>query len=312
MHLTRPCTIVTVLRLFVLSLFGITLLLAGCGRGSPGALGPGTPANPGDPSRSEPRCVVLSPALGIILTDLGRGSRIVGRHGADLILPDSLPICGDQQGLDYEALIRVAPTHILLERSAAGLSPRLSSLANQHGWTIRQYPLLTLDDIRRSTEDLASLTGADASGLLKRMDEAWSPPEKGLDEAGRVLLLASVSPPSAIGPGSWHHDLLVRLGATPAITRGRPYMVLDAESLTRLAPDTIVLLSPRPVGSPQDPARAAQDRARLIAALSGYDLPAVRRGRVFILDDPLALTPSTAMIGVAEQLAAMLGPAGRY
>jgi ABC-type Fe3+-hydroxamate transport system substrate-binding protein len=42
--------------------------------------------------------------------------------------------------------------------------------------------------------------------------------------------------------------------------------------------------------------------------LAKLDIPAVRRGRIAIIDDPLAHTPSTAMIGVARAMARALEP----
>jgi hypothetical protein len=46
-----------------------------------------------------------------------------------------------------------------------------------------------------------------------------------------------------------------------------------------------------------------------LAALGGIarlDIPAVKRARVAVITDPLSLTPSTAMIGVAGEMARIL------
>lgn len=82
-------------------------------------------------------------------------------------------------------------------------------------------------------------------------------------------------------------------------------MELDAEDVLRLDPAGIVLISPRGVGT----ARASVGEADLLARLGrlgDLDIRAVREGRVALIDDPLALLPSTAMAGFADRLAAIL------
>ena len=66
--------------------------------------------------------------------------------------------------------------------------------------------------------------------------------------AGRVLLLWPTNPPAAVGPGSFHHEVLVRAGGRPAIESGSAYIELDAEGVLALAPDAIMVISPRDVG----------------------------------------------------------------
>ena len=65
-----------------------------------------------------------------------------------------------------------------------------------------------------------------------------------------------------------------------------------------------------PVGQspPGSDARVIGGDAALssIGGLSKLGIPAVKRSRVVVLTDPLGLTPSTAMIGLAEQVAGVL------
>jgi ABC-type Fe3+-hydroxamate transport system substrate-binding protein len=122
---------------------------------------------------------------------------------------------------------------------------------------------------------------------------------------GRVLLLFGTSPAGALGPGSYHHEILVGLGASPAITRGAPFMTLDKEDLLHLAPEAIILIQPRWPGTPEgarDP-EALRGRLRKLAAL---DLPALRTGRVALIDDPMALVPGTNLVEVAREMEEIL------
>jgi ABC-type Fe3+-hydroxamate transport system substrate-binding protein len=261
-----------------------------------------------------------------MLRDVGLADRIVCRHAYDLVLPAEVPVCGDQLGIDYETLLRVRPTHILAQEGAKGLPDRLAALAADEGWKVRVFPLLKLDDIQKCVNalhtefvivprDLAE--GHDppwlaGDGVMRRRAEAEDRLVESLrfrgrhlKNAGRVLLLGAVTPPAVLGPGSWHHQILERLGGTPAVASGQPFMTLDAEDVLRLAPDAIILVLPRAPGAPAPSASPAELRA-LLGRVGELDIPALRNGRIALLDDPLAHTPSTAMAGLADQLAALL------
>lgn len=321
------------------------------------------------PAARPQRVVALSPAIALTLRTLGRADALAGRHAFDAWSDPALPICGDQAGLDYEALIRVDPTHVLLQTSALrDIPPRLTDLAAQRRWHVRALPMLTLDQVAdalalleadfapptppappapgapHSTRprDAATKTASGpADSLAQRLRRAAAP-RQGLDaaRAGRVLILYGGSPPAALGPGSFHHDLLVRLGATPALTRGQPFMALSTEDLLALKPDAIILVAPRApeppaAPDPADPASitpaAAGPRWRFVPAeqwpqwlgrAADLALPALRDRdpnhprdglagpqavtRVALFDDPLAAVPGPNLIDLADDLAQVL------
>ncbi len=269
------------------------------------------------PRPATTRIVALSPAAAVTLRDLGLEPSIVGRHAYDMVLDPSLPSCGDQLGLDFENLLRVQPTHIVIQWGQRDLPARLTQLAGEHAWTITTYDPLTLADLRADTQRLATVfadaPGFDASKaahLMAEFDRAFAQRTPDLSHAGKVLLLWSVSPPAALGPGSWHHQILQAIGGTPALTEGAASIALDPEDALRLAPDVIVLIIPRERDAP--PAArftAAMDvmtRTQLLGPLAGLELPAIRSNHVALIDDPLAHTPSTGMIRFADELAETL------
>ncbi len=280
------------------------ILPAACERASPA-----TAPKAGGPGGARHRLVVLSPALAVTLGDLGLRDRIVGRHAYDLVLDPSIPVCGDQAGIDYEALLAAGPTHVIIEWGSRDLPARLDELAGPNGWDVMPFgTLLTLGEIRASTERLGRTFVApgrqrEVEALLARLDSAWS--RRGdFAPAGGVMILMGVSPVfAALGPGSFHQQVLERIGGVPAIARGAPYMELDAEDVLRRAPGTIVLVSPAPAGK-QRGARAVEgaELAERLGALSSLDIPAVRDGRVWLIDDPLCLLPGTNMAGFADDL----------
>lgn len=304
----------TSLNLLGLFTLACTLLwaLAACEKKSGPAKSSVQPA----PGAVSPRIVVLSPALAVILRDLGLESAIVGRHAWDMALDTSLPICGDQAGVDYEALLKVNPTHVVVQWGARELPGRFSELAHGQGWAVIDLNPLSLDDISTAARSLAAAfapaieaqgSKAKADQMLAALDAACTT----ADEApwkGRVLLLESVDPPAALGPTSWHHEILIRMGASSALAGGGPYQRLDAEDLLKLAPDGIVLLQPRDRNAPADSARNMSgefpegELERRLGSLAGLNLPAVKAGRVAIIDEPLALTPSTSIIDFRRRL----------
>ncbi len=272
------------------SALGGAWFLSGCDRAPP-------PPAAGAP---EPRFAALSPAVGVILRDLGLADRIVARHAFDTVTPASVPSAGDQAGIDYEVLLRVHPTHVLLQWGARDLPARLLELAEERGWVVETYPLLTVDEIRDTTRRLATLAGggdlsARAEALCLRIDAALDHDPDVAERAGRCLALYWTDPPGAAGPGSFHQQVLVGLGIAPAVVKGGAYVTLDLEDVKRMAPDSILLL----MGG-ADEARTGE----LLGPLSGLGLACVREGRVGVVSHPLVNLPATSIVEVVEEIAA--------
>ena len=258
------------------------------------------------PAPAGVRLAVLSPALGIVIRDLGASDLVVARHGWDLALDESIPVGGDQSGLDYEALLRARPTHVLLEWP--GDPPqRLLRLAEARGWTVLDYETLSLDDLMRAADDLHARFAPEPKGPAPsaQLREAIAP-ARPYEGAGRVLLIVPGAVPAALGPGSFHHEILVRLGATPAITDGGPWITLDGEDAMDIAPDSIVIVDPRPRGAPPAPAPTWDGLASRLGRMATLPIPAIEARRVALMEDAEDLTPSTAMIDWARRLRGIL------
>src|SRR5690606_736579 len=103
-------------------------------------------------------------------------------------------------------------THVILQWGNRPLPDRLVRLAEEREWVVRNFDVLTLDEIVIAAEELAEMFAAERAGAVKaRLEQAWAK-EEGLADAGRILLLHSVSPPGAMGPGSFHYQVLERIG----------------------------------------------------------------------------------------------------
>lgn len=274
----------------------LILLAAGC-RGD-------RPSPPPPADETETRLVVLSPAASVILQDVGAGHLVVGRHDFDDSLPD-LPATGHQGGIDYETLLSLRPTHVLIEWGDRALPDRLVTLAGRNAWSIEPIQLDTLDQIVETTDRLQRAFGdAEAGPVSARLQESWSPSDKPLGSLGRVLLLGSVAPPSALGTGSFHDEILRRLGATPAIRDGGPWMELDSEDIIALDPDAVILVDPSPAGS--GIGAVGPEALEKLGVVASLDIAAVRTGRVAVLDGLHYQKPSTAMGDFARDLRGVL------
>ena len=297
------------------------LLLTSCGSNT-------TPAsNTTDPDQTDEfRIAALAPAIAVTLRDLGHEDTIVARHDFDLICSDSIPKAGSSLGWDLEALIAARPTHLVMQRTATAPIPApRTAAAETHNGPLIARPRDTLDDVANLADDLRYLIEGpperdpailDPTESLahtqpsERLARAWRDRGPIADRAGRVLILGSLDPPAAMGPGSFHHQLITRMGMTPAITDGAMWIELDYEDLIALAPDSILVFSPRQ--RPDDarfglPEPTIGDSAlETLGPIADLPIPAIDGARVAVIDHPLALLPSTALADVALEIERVL------
>jgi ABC-type hemin transport system substrate-binding protein len=269
------------------------------------------PAGAPAPSAT-PRVAALAPGLAEMVRAHAPGAQVVGRHAFDAWTDPAVPIVGDQAGIDFEALLAARPTHVLFQDGATGTPPRLRQLAQVHNWQLLSGPLLTLADVQAMQARVHEVLRTEASAAAHAPAPLVLRSARDLSRAGRVLLLHTRSPIAALGPGSYHAELLAGLGATPAITTGLPYQTLDAEDVRALAPDVILVIDPR-APSQAPPAAAPDLTAPDLAALVGPTLarlriPAIVHRRVALIDDPQALIPGPSLARVAQQMERALTP----
>jgi hypothetical protein len=107
-------------------LLALTALLAACGNsaGTATATAPSTASAP-----ATPRIVSTVPAATLNLLLIGGDQCLVGVSSYDhLFLPDSeqnLPVVGDYEQTNYEELVKLRPTVMIIQREESRLAPRL-------------------------------------------------------------------------------------------------------------------------------------------------------------------------------------------
>ena len=268
--------------------------LPGCRDASQAESAPDKPNGAGPAQR----IAVLSPAMAIIIRDLGQGDRIVARHGWDMATDVEIPVAGDQRGIDYEVLLGTGPDLILLESGAEPVPSRLRELANRNEWRIVRLPMLTLADIRSAVLELDQLTApaapsARALELVEAFDESLRPQPGVPSHAGRVVMIVSADPPGVLGPGSFHYEIGHAMGLDMEPLDGAPFINMSAEELRALNPDTVVFIVP---------GAADEQSSTMLEPLASLGMRAVERGGIILVTDAESLTPSTAMIRFAQDL----------
>ena len=223
------------------ALISTLLLAASCDRPEVAAAG----------TAGVPRIASFSPALTSMLVSMGLESSIVGRSAFCRVDP-SLPVVGDLHEVDYERLVRLAPTHVLVQSAPDAVDPGLSEVAREHGWHLLASPLEGVDDIRAAYESLPERVLTPGSSLhqscaavvrrhARDIEAALSDPIEELADE-RVLILSPMEPPLAWGSGTWMDDLLAALGGTNAV-QARGWVPLGWEDLIRIEADRIVFVS---------------------------------------------------------------------
>ncbi|MFK7758319.1 MAG: ABC transporter substrate-binding protein [Phycisphaerales bacterium] len=279
-----------------------------------------------DSNDQEYRLAAMSPGFAVMLRDLGMEDQIVAKHDYDLVLSSQVPAAGSELGFDLEMLIECDPTHVFFQRTTTERSPELLSIASKRGWTIFERPLETLDDIAQTMDDLYYLFNGVPERETGEFDliqsqqhtqpseslaYAWRDRGPVADAAGRVLVLGAVDPIGAMGPGSYHHQLVQRLGATSAISEGAMWIELDYEDLIAMNPDSIIIIAPRnPTSESDDASRFGvpetpefEDAAAMLGPIADLPISAMKHQRIGIVDHPLGLLPSGALGEVGDDIA---------
>ncbi len=246
------------------------------------------------------RIISLSPAISRTLVDLGVDDAIVGRTPFCESIDQAIPVVGDLHDLDYERLLRVRPTHLLVQPQASGMDSRLLELAEDNQWFIGAWRLNDMADVQTMLGELPETLGrndliARAVELHIMIDEALQPASE--QWTGRVLLVAGLNPVGAFGTGTYLHDVLTSLGASNALTLAN-YPQLTLEDITRLNPQAIILVRP---GADHD-----TDAFAAAGSLARLQIDAVADGRIGVLTHPDAFMPSTGIIGVAAEMRTLL------
>jgi ABC-type hemin transport system substrate-binding protein len=253
------------------------------------------------------RIISLSPAISRTLADFNLQDRIVGRTPHCKSIDQSIPVAGDLMNIDYEAMIRLKPTHVLVQPPIAGIDQHLVELAGQQQWKIGQWHLNERDDIETMIRELPGTLFDDRSEeqakaakrsveTLNEIAQAFSPGTQPIFR-GRTLILHSLDPVLVSGKGTYLDDILNTLGASNA-TEAHGWAQLSVEDIVRLDPQAIIVVRP---GADQQAAIEAAN-----AELAGLEASAVKEGRIAVAISEDGEMPSSGIINVANEFKQIL------
>lgn len=267
--------------------------------------------------RDEPearRIVCLVPAVTQMLLDLGLGDEIVGVNEYDTHAATGVPVVSSYPQVDLEKLLATDPTWIIGTQTKDFPPPRLREVARERGITFAAAPYpRTVDEVLRTVYDPPDGTDeygglGRALGIPEEAKQLRTKIEAELDAVKTqtgglptrsVLVCFGLSPVMASGPGTVNHDLLNYINATNAAADSAiPAPTFDREQLIAMRPDVILLLMPDAPALEPDDQRLAQ--------LRGLNIPAVRDGRVYLINDPHCLLPSTNLPALAHEMARLV------
>jgi ABC-type hemin transport system substrate-binding protein len=247
------------------------------------------------------RIVSLSPAITRTLADMAVASKIVGRTPHCHSIKQSIPVVGDLVNVDYEQLVRLNPTHILVQPPSSGINPHLVEVAREHGWKIVTWKLNTVDDIEQLVRDLPGALFADgtaemteaskhAARILNDIANAMSPTQTTTFRR-KVMIVNSVDPILAAGRETYLGDILVSQGGVNAVS-DKGWVQLSMEDAARINPDAIIVINSTGVEGVQN----------LLGPLWETEIKAIIGRLVGVIRHPDAQLPSSAVVEVAADM----------
>jgi iron complex transport system substrate-binding protein len=257
------------------------------------------------PSREPQRLVVLTPSLVEIAFALGLEPRIVAVTSFATYPPEAakLPKVGDFLQPNTELIASLRPDLVLLDTVQVNAQ---ASLKGGGIYTLA-LPVESVEDVRAAIRRVGEATGRQAAArqLIDQIDEDLRAASDLRHEGPRPRVLFAVDREVGslrnlvcAGPGTYIDDLIRRAGGENVLA--------DAKlRFFRVSPEEVVARKPTVILDAVHTADAARARAdwRELATV-----PAVREGRVFVLDDPAFVTPGPRLGQMLRRLSALLHP----
>ena len=185
------------------------------------------------------RIVSLSPGITATVVDIGYGELVVGRSTFCTAIDREVPVVGDLLQIDYERLLRLAPSDVFLQTTSTGRDSHLSKLADDGHFVLHSWRVDRLSDIQLLHRDLSKLLGGQEKELqisLDQEDEQVLP---------TILIMTTGSDGNAglcFGRQTYLGDLLELMGGKNAL-QSDGWVMLSLEDIGELQPELIVVVA---------------------------------------------------------------------
>jgi iron complex transport system substrate-binding protein len=261
------------------------------------------------PAQQRPRRIVsTAPSITEALFALGLGDEVVGvsRFCDFPAVVQKLPKVGTYLAPDAEAIARLTPDLVVLQRVSTELTNRLQALQI----AFIEVPHGTLNDVYTGIALIAKAAGVPerANVLIDRMKHDLAVVQTKAKQlpSPHVLVIVSRRPGmladlTAVGPDSYLQELLEIAGGTNVLAKpGLPlYPRISLETVLREDPDVILDLS----GQQESEAERQAASSQVLALWKqNPQLTAVRNGRVIVGTSNALLVPGPRAPEAAQLL----------
>jgi len=261
------------------------------------------------PAESRPqRIVSTAPSITEVLFALGLGGQVVGVSRYCDFPPEvqKLPKVGSYIKPDLEAIARLSPDLVILQRNSSELTNRLNALRI----AFVEVPHGTLNDVFAGIEIIAKAAGVPeravaVTGKIKGDLDAIEAKAKKLLSPGVLVILdrrqETLTDLIAVGPDNYVNEILQIAGGRNVLAKpGLPqYPRISMETVLRENPDVILDLS----GSQESEAERETARAATLELWrQNAELMAVREGHVYVGTSNAMLVPGPRTPEAAQRL----------
>ena len=252
------------------------------------------------------RIVSLAPSVTELLFALGCGHLVAGRStysttpGEAMLLPD----VGPYNRPSLERIVALRPD-VCIALSDGTPEPLLRQLRSM-GIGVIELSIGSFDDLEAAIATLGHALGREAKAqqqigyMRNRLETLRSRIRTAESGSISVLFQLQENPLIAAGTSSFAGQLIERAGAVNAVGGNpMPYPILGMEKVHFLSPDVIIIAG---MGNTEADKRSALRWKRW------KTIPAVRTGRVYVVDPDLFTRPSLRAVDALEELIRILYP----
>ena len=225
------------------------------------------------------RIVSFSPGITQTLVDLGLSSKIVGRTAFCKSISKTIPVVGSYLDIDYERLLRLKPTHVLIQQIKTPKDKHLEHLSNREHFDLHYWKLDRVIDIQTMYSEASKLFLEEEKALILDFD-LYDPPSSSI-----VILTQGINSFTGLcfGSGTYLDDVIKLLGFSNAIKESG-WRMIALEDIARLKPEKILVVSDAPI---------KEESLKGMHTLGSEVVPFVHKD---------ALIPSSQIVAVANAL----------
>ncbi len=224
------------------------------------------------------RIVSMSPGITQTLVDLGLEEKIVGRSPFCNSIDQSVPVIGDYHDVDFERLLSLKPTVVLVQATQAQKNTHLKKLADSGSFSLHFWPLDSIDDIKQVYNK--------ASDIFSDSPKEFEMSVSEVPLAERVLIVTQGTDVSAglcFGLNTYLDDVIKSMGLENALER-EGWTMLSLEDVANLKPDRILIVSDTPI------------KEESIKGIRSLNIP------MLLFEHEHVLIPSSQVLNVATAL----------